>query len=226
MRLEIFAGWLVVLALGCGGPAAGMTGGVTEPRAARSDAAVSEESAGGTVGARPFLGGFRSIEAIGQGLKFPLPDAQGWRRDPRDKQSWVARHRRTTSTLVVRAWDYEDIARREDCERQARSWRPELPEAAQEELLEEREQVLAGGYQARIVLFVRSASPAAGGAIEGYALAFGSDARSCLMMAFSTVASGARASDDIAERLSVVAEGVFGRARRVGIGERVVVPRM
>jgi hypothetical protein len=152
-----------------------------------------------------------------------LPDAQGWRRDSRDKLSWVARHRQTASTLVVKAWDYEDIARIEHCERQARSWRPELPEAAREELLEQRQQVLAGVYQARIVLFVQSATP---GALEGHAQAFGSDARRCLMMAFSTVSSGARATDDIAERLSVVAEGVFGRARRVGIGERVVVPRM
>jgi hypothetical protein len=118
------------------------------------------------------------------------------------------------------------VARTEDCERQARSWRPELPQAAREELLEQREQVLAGVYQATIVLFVRSATPAPGGALEGHALAFGSDARSCLMMAFSTLSSGARATDDIAERLSVVAEGVFGRARRVGIGERIVVPRM
>jgi hypothetical protein len=175
---------------------------------------------------RSFDQGFRSLEAVGQGLEFPLPDARGWRRDPREKQSWVARHRQTTSTLVVRAWEHDDVARIEDCERQARAWRPSLPEAAPEEVLEHREQVLAGAYRARVVLFVRAAKPASGSTLSGHALAFGSDARSCLMLAFSTAASGPRSASDVAERLAVVAQGVFGRARRVGIDERVTVPRL
>lgn len=218
-RLECLA----LCALGCA------AGAAQPPSASVETDVVSEERESATSGAserRPFDGGFRSIEAIGQGLEFPLPDAQGWRRDSREKRSWVARHRQTTSTLVVRSWEHDDVARIEDCERQARAWRPNLPEAASEEVLEQREQVLAGVYRARVVLFVRAATPAPGSTLSGHALAFGSDARSCLMLAFSTAASGPRAKSDVAERLAIVAQGVFGRARRVGIGERVTVPRM
>lgn len=215
--------WLALCTSGCA------AGAAPAPSAPVGTLRVSEEQVSAPARGREssrFDAGFRSIEAIGQGLEFPLPDAQGWRRDPREKQSWVARHRQTTSTLVVRAWEHDDVARIEDCERQARAWRPNLPEAAPEEVLEQREQVLAGVYRARVVLFVRAAAPASGSALSGHALAFGSDARSCLMLAFSTAASGPRATDDVAERLAVVAQGVFGRARRVGIGERVTVPRL
>jgi hypothetical protein len=227
MELAIWRRWLALCALGCAAPA--LPPGPVQEALGAGVAAPGSESSLQRAAEAPvasFEGGFRSVEAVGQGLELPLPDAQGWRRDARDKQNWVARHRRTASTLVVRAWDHAELARIENCERQARSWRPELPQAAREELLDQREQLLAGAYQSRVVLFVRAATPAPGGRLEGHALAFGSDARSCLMLAFSTTASGPRATDEIAERLSVVLEAVFGRARRVGIGERVVVPRM
>ena len=217
-RLECLA----LCALGCAAGAQPPPGSVETERASEQ----RESAPTGARETRPFDAGFRSIEAIGQGIELPLPDAQGWRRDPREKRSWVARHRQTTSTLVVRRWEHDDVARIEDCERQARAWRPNLPEAAPEELLEQREQVLAGLYRARVVLFVRAETPAPGSTLSGHALAFGSDARSCLMLAFSTAASGPRSRDDVAERLAIVAQGVFGRARRVGIGERVTVPRM
>ena len=203
--------------------------------AATSAGAPSEAEPGLPVGAprhereaasRAFSGGYRTIEAVGQSLEFPLPDAQGWRRDPREKRTWMARHLATGSTLMVRAWGHDDVAHTEDCERQARLWRPELPEPAAHELLDAREQLLAGVYAGRLTLFVRGAAPGAPSLLTGYALAFGSDARSCLMLAFSTSASGPSASSDLAERLGVMAEAVFARARRVGIGERVLVPRM
>jgi hypothetical protein len=229
--------WLCLLgSTACG--AAATDRAHAKPRAgsvATSAGAPSEAEPGPPVGAPrhrpeaaslPFAGGYRTIEAVGQSLEFPLPDAQGWRRDPREKRTWVARHLTTGSTLMVRAWDHDDIAHIDDCERQARIWRPELPQAAAHELLDTREQPLAGVYAGRLTLFVRGPAPAAPSVLTGYALAFGSDARSCLMLAFATSASGPSASSALAERLGVMAEAVFGRARRVGIGERVLVPRM
>ena len=75
-----------------------------------------------------FGAGLRTIEAKGQGLAFPLPDPAGWRLDQREKHSWVAVHRRSSSQLVVRAWHFEGIPRADDCEREARLWRRDLPQ--------------------------------------------------------------------------------------------------
>lgn len=167
-----------------------------------------------------FEGGFRTVYATGQGLEFPLPDAAGWRHDPRQRQSWVARHLGTASTLIVRAWRHDDVARVEECEQQARLSRPDLPSPAPAEVIEERRQEIAGGYASRVTLFVRA--PERGGqALSGHALAFGSDARDCLLLAFSTSASGRAADLEIARRLGAIVQAVFGRARRLGIDQRV-----
>lgn len=188
------------------------------PRASPQDGQTEREPRG------VFGRGFRVIYATGQGLEFPLPDAAGWRRDPRQKQSWVARHLVTSSTLVVRAWRHDDIARAEDCEEQARLWRPDLPAVANAELVETRQQTIANVYASQVTILVRA--PRDGGALSGHALAFGSDARDCLMLAFSTSASGTGADAEIARRLGAVVESVFGRARRLGIDQRVPEPRL
>lgn len=165
------------------------------------------------------------IEARGQRLAFPLPDAGGWRRERGEKQSWVAAHPATASRLVVRAWQHDAIARIEDCERQARLWRSELPLLGPEELVETKHVTLAGTYASQVRVGILAADPAEADTLRGHALAFGSDARSCLMLAYSTVASGPGALRAIAERLGAVSEGVFAGLRRLHIDERVVVPR-
>lgn len=164
------------------------------------------------------------IEARGQRLAFPLPDAGGWRRERGEKQSWVAAHPATASRLVVRAWQHDAIARIEDCERQARLWRPELPLLGPEERVETKHVTLAGTYASQVSVGIL-AEPAEAETLRGHALAFGSDARSCLMLAYSTVASGPGALRVIAERLGAVSEAVFAGVRRLQIEERVIVPR-
>lgn len=174
---------------------------------------------------RGFSAGVRVIEARGQSLTFPLPDPGGWRRDPRETRSWVAAHRATASRLVVRAWQHDAVARVEDCERQARLWRPDLPVLAPFDVVEARQATLAGTYTSQVSVGVQ-AEEALMDTLRGHALAFGSDARSCLMLAFSTTASGPGALGVVAERLGVISETVFGGVRRLGIEERVVVPRL
>lgn len=165
------------------------------------------------------------LEAKGQGLEFPLPDAAGWRLDGRERHSWVARHLPSSSQLVVRAWRFEDIARPEDCERQARLWRRELPRLAPSEQIAEAEQLLAGAYRSRVTVGVRRAKREPG-RLLGHVLAFGSDARDCLLVAFSTTATGASARAVIAKRLAIVERTVFQRLRRLDIEGRVSVPRL
>ncbi len=169
-------------------------------------------------------GGARALEVRSQGLELTLPDAAGWRFDPRERHSWVARHLRSSSQLVVRAWRFEDIARPEDCEQQARLWRRELPSLAPVEQVEQREQRLAGIYRSRVTIGVRAA-PRQPGRLLGYVLAFGSDARSCLLLAYSTLASGPMARAVIAARVALVEGTVFERLRRLDIEGRVSVPR-
>ncbi|MEY4544885.1 MAG: hypothetical protein RL685_1080 [Pseudomonadota bacterium] len=167
--------------------------------------------------------GLRIVEAEGQGLEFPLPDAAGWRLDKREQHSWVARHLRSSSQLVVRAWRAEDIARPEDCERQARLWRKELPRLTPGEQIEQSERLLGGLYRGRVTIGVRSAQREPG-RLLGHVLAFGSDARSCLLIAFATTAAGAAAHSVIAERLAIVEGTVFQRLRRLDIEGRITTP--
>lgn len=206
-------------ALSAGSAVALSCGGVAAPPARAAE--VPEPAAAAP--APSFSGSFRVIEATGQSLTFPLPDAGGWRRDTREARSWVAFHRATQSRLVVRAWRHDAIARVEDCEQQARLWRPELPAMAPGDLVEDRQVTLAGTYASRVSLGVVADE---GASLQGHALAFGSDARDCLMLAFSTAASGPGASRAVAGRLGLIAERVFGRVHRLAIDERVVVPRL
>jgi hypothetical protein len=171
-----------------------------------------------------FEGGLRTIEATGQGLELSLPDAAGWRHDPRQRATWVATHAATGSILLARSWRADEIARPEDCEREMRLWRPDLPVLRSEERLESRQVSLAGGYVASFTTAAR-ATAAPGRPVLGHAQLFGSDGRACVCLAFSTSARGADAARAVGDRLAVVSHLVFERARRIGIDARLSVPR-
>ena len=204
--------------LGCA-----LYGACASPPAAPHSAA--QENAAQEAPGSGFAAGLRTIEAKGQGLAFPLPDPTGWRLDRREQHSWVALHRRSSSQLVVRAWHFEGIPRVDDCERQARLWRSDLPQLAPSEVVLENERLLAGAYRGRVTVGVRAAASSPE-RLFGSVLGFGSDARDCLMLAFSTSATGPGARQAIAERLATIAGTVFERARRLQIKERVSVPRL
>lgn len=197
---------------------------------AAQPAAASRGPAQGNTAQTPASSGFgaglRTIEAKGQGLAFPLPDPAGWRLDKREQHSWVALHRRSSSQLVVRAWHFEGIPRADDCERQARLWRSDLPQFKPAEVVAENERLLAGAYRGRVTVGVRAAPSSTPERLLGDVLGFGSDARDCVMLAFSTSATGPGARQVIAERLATIAGTVFERARRLQIEERVSVPRL
>jgi hypothetical protein len=180
---------------------------------ASSVSAASERPASG------FWGAARPVSALGQGLVMPLPDVAGWRRNRSEKQSWVAEHRATSSSLVVRVWTHNRVARLTDCEQQARLWRRDLPEFGDGELVEARERVLAGSYAGRVMVGVREVG---GAGLSGHVLAFASDARSCMFLSFSTAASGRGAARVVAERLGTMSK-VFDRLERVGIDDRIRV---
>ena len=166
--------------------------------------------------------GFRSVEARGQGLELLLPDADGWRHDPRERRTWVATHAATRSRLLVRMWSADSIVRPADCERQLRELRPDLPTLEPDERIEQRRLTVAGDVAAELT---SGAVHAHGSALTGHGLLFGSDGRHCLALVFSTQAEGETAARQVGDRLAIVSRALFERVRRLDIRERVVVPR-
>lgn len=197
-----------LVAIGCAPP----------PEPPRRAEAHRAESSGG------LSGGWGRVEATGQGVELELPDADGWRHDARDPRSFVAVHAATRSRLLVRAWNADAVARAEDCERELRQQRPELPLIAPEERVEERTLDAAGDPAARLMAGVLPSAEAAG-VLAGYALLFASDGRHCLALVYSTSAQGAAGPRIIGERLGAMTRVTLERVRRLDIEERVRVPR-
>ena len=163
---------------------------------------------------------FGLVEATGQGIIMPLADADAWRRDPRETRTWVARHAATHSRLLVRTFRADGVARGEDCERQLRLWRRDLPVLPPETRAGTRRLRLDGDFAGD--LLTSAEGPAH--AVTGHALLFASDGRQCLCLVFSTSAEGANAASMVGARLASVARVSFERARRIPIEADVRQP--
>jgi hypothetical protein len=165
---------------------------------------------------------FGLVEATGQGVLMPLPEADGWRRDPRETRTWVASHSATRSRLLVRSFRSDGVARGEDCERQMRLWRPDLPVLPPELRAESRRLRLDGDFVGDLLTFAES--PEGSHTVTGHALLFASDGRRCLCLVFSTAAEGTSAASIVGGRLGSVTRISFERARRIGIEANVRAP--
>ena len=148
----------------------------------------------------------------------PLPDQAQWRPDDRNPHWWTLQHRRSHSTIRIRAWRAARLVRPSECEEQARFWLPELPGLAPETVLDERRLSSPEGYTTRLVVGVQ---PGDGERVEGFVLAFGATVRRCLAMVFSTDATGVGATAEVGHRLRMAADDVFGRARVRSVDDRV-----
>jgi hypothetical protein len=160
---------------------------------------------------------FGLVEATGQGILMPLPDADGWRRDPRETRTWVARHTATQSRLLVRTFRADGVARAEDCERQMRLWRPDLPVLPPDARAETRRVRLDGDFAGELL----TAAEGPAHVVTGHAQLFASDGRQCLCLVFSTAAEGESAASVVGARLASVARVSFERARRIPIEANV-----
>ena len=202
-RASVF-GACAVVALACAAPETqpGPLAPVVEPPGARLD------------------GGFGLVEAAGQGIRMLLPDVDAWRRDPRETHTWVVSHAASRSRLLVRFFRSDGVARGEDCERQMRLWRPDLPLLPPERRADTRRLRLDGDFAGDLV----SGTESSAGAVVGHALLFASDGRRCLCFAFSTSAEGEGAASVVGARLASIARVSFERARRIGIEAGVHAP--
>ncbi len=154
-----------------------------------------------------------------QRVEFPLPDADHWGVMQSPSPGLRALHRRTGSSLIVRAWKAAEPSSGRACGRQARRWYPDIGPVEAASVLRRSERVIEPAYRATVIAAVWPAAPA--GVVRGQVQAFGADVRNCFAMVFSTAASGPRAVQVVAERLAAMEATTFARVRRSSIESRV-----
>jgi hypothetical protein len=131
----------------------------------------------------------------------------------------VARHAATRSELVARTWRAARLVNKDDCERQARLWRPEIPDVPPDSVLETRRIDAPPGFTTE--LRVGAAPLALTREIRGYALAFGTMVGRCYALVYTTIDGGAGAEASVGRRLAVVADEIVPQVRFLSIEERV-----
>jgi len=201
-------GWAALLAASvtaCGGaPPPAPLAPKAKPVSAPADLAFADRAWGAVSSERFFL-------------ELPLPESQSWTIDDRSGRWLVAVNVPTKSMIWIRAWREGSVMTHGACEAVARPWRRDLfgPDAAS--LVDRRSLAAPDGFDTEVGFSVRRS----GNALGGVAVAVGARFRNCLVMAYATRAEGAGAELAVADRLSFVAERIFGRARNRTIDDRV-----
>ena len=163
--------------------------------------------------------GWARARSVRHSLDVPIPEADEWQIDDRTTPWLVLRHAPTRSALELRTWRAPRRVDREQCERQARLWRPDIPAADPETVVERRQLTAPAEYATEIVVGV-GPDPGASGLL-GYALAFGATVQRCYAFVYTTHAAGTGAEAAIARRLGVMADEVAPRVRVRSIDDRV-----
>lgn len=137
------------------------------------------------------------------GLRVPLPDRPSWTIDDKRWSFLLAEHWAAATTLVARVWREEEPANRERCEARFREVRA-LPAREGAEVIEERRIGAPKGFDT--VVTVGVVASGRGPTIQGFALAFGANARRCFAYAAVTSAGGKGAEELVATRLATMVE--------------------
>lgn len=152
-------------------------------------------------------------------LELELPDRENWFVDDQTTPWFVARHAATRSEIVARIWRAPRLVRREECETQARLWRPAIPKTADESVMERRVITTPAGFSGELVVGVAPLS--ASSELQGFAVVFGSSVGRCYALVYTTTAAGRGADAALGRRLAIVADEIVPRVRLRGIDERV-----
>jgi hypothetical protein len=153
-------------------------------------------------------------------LVVPLPVRAGWRIDDDVDRWFLARHAATGSELRLRTWLAPRQVRAEECQAQARLWRPSIP-AIQEESVVRRRLRAPEEFFGEVVVGVEPG----GDGLEGHALAFGASVGRCYAAVFTTRASGPGSEEALGRRLVLIVEGVLARVRLRGVEDRADAAR-
>jgi hypothetical protein len=210
---------VLFLGAGCSG-----TGAATQRPAApvrATTARVPSASASVSASASGDLpaSGWGPVTSLRFSLVLKLPDRHSWQVDDQTSRWLTLRHRPSDSELRVRTWAAARLVRPEECEQQARLWRPEIPDPGGHTALDQRRLDKPSGYTTRAVAGVRPLGHT--GELEGFALAFGATIGRCYAFVYTTRARGAGADNAIADRLAVVMDGILPAVQARSIADRV-----
>jgi hypothetical protein len=161
--------------------------------------------------------GWGDVTSTRQSLTLILPKRGEWDVVDEAREPWlVLSHRGTGSELRARTWLAPRLVTAADCEKQARLWRPQIPEVVEDAVVR-RELRAPEGYSGQVVVGVLPA----GDALEGYAVAFGASVGRCYAAIFTTRTSGPGSDHTLGKRLALVTDGVIERVRARSIEDRV-----
>jgi len=150
-------------------------------------------------------------------VDLPLPDWRGWITDDHSGPWLHARHPASRSEILLRTWRAGREVKHEQCERQARLWRPDLPAPGGEAMLDERRLLAPDGYVSELTV---DAFLNEDGRLEGFALLVGTTLRRCLVFVYTTRATGALAERLVGERLSLVSDRIVPALRARSVDDR------
>ena len=154
-------------------------------------------------------------------IELRLPSKDVWQIT--DGPTWlVARHLGTSSELALRTWRAERLVRRTDCVAQARLARTSIPEVHDEAVVDRRVFGTPADFDTELVVGVE---PTAQG-LSGYAIAIGASVGRCYAAVFTTRVNGKGAEQEVAARLGVAVDRIFGSVRLRSVDDRAVRHRI
>ncbi len=164
--------------------------------------------------------GWADVQSRRQSLVVRLPVRAAWRVND-DAEPWfLASHPATGSELRLRTWSAPRQVRADECQAQARLWRPSIPPLDDEAVVRRRLRA-PGDFAGEVVVGV---APGESG-LEGHALAFGASVGRCYAAVFTTKVSGPGSEEALGRRLVLIVDGVLGRVRVLGVEDRADAAR-
>jgi hypothetical protein len=158
-----------------------------------------------------------SVHSVRTSLELTLPNRAHWSIDDEHERWFVARHPATASELRLRTWVAPRIVTAEDCERQARLWRRQIPSIDEESIVTRVPLTAPRGFRGNVSVVV---SPDQSGAIVGAAIGFGASVGRCYAVVFTTQEKGDGAEDRLARRLERIVDDVLTTVRVLDVEDR------
>ena len=159
--------------------------------------------------------GWGELELANVPAVLTLPDRSYWRASVRGTFVELE-HSGSASRITLRLWRAPRLVRPHECEAEVRLARRDLPRATPDTELERTRVDYPRGFDAELSVAVE---PHARGA-RGHVTLVGAATGRCLFIAFETVVSGAQAAAQVADRLTVVVEGILPRVRIPSVDAR------
>lgn len=211
----VAAGLPLLLAVGCAGGSARSS----RLPAAAEPAAPAPSAAPVRTDAELDARGWGDVPSLRFSLVVRLPERRAWTVDDQTSHWLLLRHPPSQSELRLRAWRAARLVHPDDCERQARLWRPQIPTSSASTTLDRRKLAKPTGYTTRAIAGVRPLGHT--GTLEGFVLAFGATIGHCFAFVYTTHASGPGAETAIGDRLALMTDGVLPAVRMRSIDDRV-----